>query len=97
VKYAAKGNYTDATWNAFQSALTSVQTIANIANATQTEIDNAIVALNTAFAGLTEKTPIVDPPIDPPAQKGIFGTNAKWTGEWWHYLLFFLGFGFIWM
>jgi hypothetical protein len=33
----------------------------------------------------------------PPPQKGIFGTNAKWTGEWWHYLLFFVCFGFIWM
>ena len=31
------------------------------------------------------------------APKGIFGTNAKWYGEWWHYLLFFLCFGFIWM
>ena len=29
--------------------------------------------------------------------KGIFGTNAKWYGEWWHYLLFFFCFGFIWM
>ena len=29
--------------------------------------------------------------------KGIFGTNAKWYGAWWHYLLFFLGFGWIWM
>ena len=29
--------------------------------------------------------------------KGIFGTNAKWYGAWWHYLLFFIGFGFIWM
>jgi len=29
--------------------------------------------------------------------KGIFGTNARWYGEWWHYLLFFIGFGFIWM
>jgi len=29
--------------------------------------------------------------------KGIFGTNPKWYGEWWHYLLFFLCFGFIWM
>jgi len=31
------------------------------------------------------------------AEKGIFGTNAKWNGAWWHYLLFFVGFGFIWM
>lgn len=30
-------------------------------------------------------------------EKGIFGTNAKWYGEWWHYVLFFLAFGFIWM
>ena len=29
--------------------------------------------------------------------KGIFGTNAKWYGAWWHYLLFFFCFGFIWM
>ncbi|MCL2299953.1 MAG: InlB B-repeat-containing protein, partial [Firmicutes bacterium] len=29
--------------------------------------------------------------------KGIFGTNAKWYGAWWHYVLFFIGFGFIWM
>ena len=31
---------------------------------------------------------------------GIFGTNPKWDGKgshWWHYLLFFLCFGFIWM
>jgi len=30
-------------------------------------------------------------------QKGIFGTNPKWNGAWWHYLLFFFCFGFIWM
>jgi len=29
--------------------------------------------------------------------KGIFGTNPKWYGAWWHYILFFIGFGFIWM
>ena len=29
--------------------------------------------------------------------KGIFGTNARWYGAWWHYVLFFIGFGFIWM
>jgi len=29
--------------------------------------------------------------------RGIFGTNAKWYGAWWHYILFFIGFGFIWM
>ena len=33
----------------------------------------------------------------PPPTKGIFGTNAKWYGAWWHYLLFFIRFGFLWM
>jgi len=36
-------------------------------------------------------------PDQPKPEKGIFGTNAKWYGAWWHYLLFFIGFGFIWM
>jgi len=29
--------------------------------------------------------------------RGFWGTNPKWTGAWWHYILFFVGFGFIWM
>ena len=33
----------------------------------------------------------------PPPQNGIFGTNPRWYGAWWHYILFFIGFGFIWM
>ena len=33
----------------------------------------------------------------PAPDKGIFCTNARWYGEWWHYVLFFLGFGFLWM
>ena len=33
----------------------------------------------------------------PPPEKGIFGTNPRWTGAWWHYVLFFVGFGFLWM
>jgi len=28
---------------------------------------------------------------------GIFGTRPKWTGKWWHYVLFFVFFGWIWM
>jgi len=40
------------------------------------------------------ETPLNNP--DKPV-KGIFGTNAKWYGAWWHYLLFFFCFGFIWM
>ena len=30
-------------------------------------------------------------------KKGIFGTAGQWYGEWWHYVLFFACFGFIWM
>jgi hypothetical protein len=33
--------------------------------------------------------------LTPP--RGIFGTQPMWTGEWWHYILFFIGFGWIWM
>jgi len=40
---------------------------------------------------------VKDPDYVPPPAKGIFGTNARWDGEWWHYVLFFIGFGFIWM
>ena len=39
---------------------------------------------------------VKDPNYVPPPAKGIFGTNARYQG-WWAYLLFFVGFGFIWM
>lgn len=29
--------------------------------------------------------------------RGFWGTHPRWTGAWWHYVLFFAGFGFIWM
>ncbi|MDR1735193.1 MAG: DUF4091 domain-containing protein [Oscillospiraceae bacterium] len=78
------GKYTDASWSAFQTALTGAQqTVAN-ANATQAQVTAALNALNTAYANLSY-------------ERGIFGTAPKWYGEWWHYLLFFLCFGFIWM
>jgi hypothetical protein len=36
--------------------------------------------------------------VDPPdrGEKGILGTNPKYD-QWYHYILFFLCFGFIWM
>ena len=82
-----KGNYTDASWQAFQNALDNARAVAGNDSATQIQVDAALNALNIAYAGLRE---------NPPA-KGIFGTNAKWNGAWWHYVLFFIGFGFIWM
>ena len=84
IKDTQKGNYTDASWNTFQTALNSAQTVADDANATQEQVDDALNALNATHNGLTEK-------------KGIFGTNSRWNGAWWHYVLFFIGFGFIWM
>ncbi len=84
IKDTQKGNYTDVSWDAFQTALNSAQTIAGNATVTQEQVDNALNDLNAAHNGLTEK-------------KGVFGTNPKWYGAWWHYILFFIGFGFIWM
>jgi uncharacterized repeat protein (TIGR01451 family) len=80
----ASGKYTDASWNAFQTALTGAQQTASNANATQAQVTAALNALNTAYNNLT-------------LARGIFGTAPKWYGAWWHYLLFFLCFGFIWM
>jgi len=51
VEGTAKGNYTDASWNAFQDALTAAQSAA-----TQAQVDSALANLNTTFAGLTLKT-----------------------------------------
>jgi len=57
VKNIQKGNYTDESWTAFQNALSVAQAVANNANATQGEVDNALVALNAAYTGLIEKGP----------------------------------------
>jgi len=51
--------------------------------------------LNTASSAVATTTVSAAKPTP-----GIFGTNPKWDGKgshWWHYLLFFLCFGFIWM
>jgi len=82
-----KGNYTDATWDSFQSALNDARTVANNAYATQIQVDATLNALNEAYSALRENPPL----------RGIFGTNPRWYGAWWHYVLFFLCFGFIWM
>jgi len=59
------------------------------------EEDTSVIPTTASTATTTTTTsPTTQPP--PPAT-GIFGTLPRWTGEWWHYLLFFIGFGFIWM
>jgi len=54
-------------------------------------------ATSTSFTMPAKNVTVTATYKDAPPSKGIFGTNAKWYGAWWHYLLFFLCFGFIWM
>ncbi|MDR1463761.1 MAG: InlB B-repeat-containing protein [Oscillospiraceae bacterium] len=96
VKDTPKGNYTDASWSVFQTALSNAQNVANNPSATQAQVDNALAALNAAYAGLAENPP-PHPPTDPPAtpKKYIFSTKYEATPLNW--ILFFVCFGFIWM
>ena len=50
-----EANYTPASWQAMQDALTDANTVNNNATATQTEVDAATAALNDAIAGLMER------------------------------------------
>ena len=46
------------------------------------------------YGSVWVKDPDYVPPPEP--SKGIFGTKPQYN-KWYHYILFFLGFGFIWM
>lgn len=90
-KAIAKGNYTDASWNALQTAINAAQAVANNANATQMQVDTQVTVLEAAIAGLTEKTSNPDP--DPTPEL-----------NWWETLPFFIQlilryilFGWLWM
>ena len=89
VKNTSNSNYTTASWNAFQSALTQAQVVANDASATQEQIDSALTALNNAFAGLTQNQPLPTP------KKYIFST--KYEATFLNWILFFVCFGWVWM
>ncbi len=56
-------DYTEATWTPFANALADAQRLLDDADATQTEVDQAKTALETAYNGL-EKTEI--PPVETP-------------------------------
>ena len=56
-------DYTEATWTPFANALADAQRLLDDADATQTEVDQAKAALETAYNGL-EKTEI--PPVETP-------------------------------
>lgn len=55
VKDTPKGNFTDTTWNSFQTALTNAKTVIDNANATQAQVDTVKNNLQTAFDNLEEK------------------------------------------
>lgn len=56
VKGTKKGDFTDNTWNAFQTALNNAKKILNDSNATQKQVDSAKNSLDAAFKGLKKKT-----------------------------------------
>ena len=58
-KDKTKGNYTDASWNIFQTALSGANSILAKTGATQTEVDAAKSTLQTAVSGLAENAPVV--------------------------------------
>ena len=86
-KAIAKGDYTDASWNALQAAIANAQAAADKANATQAQVNTQLSALQNAINGLATN------PLPPP--KTIFSTKYEATLLNW--LLFFVGFGWIWM
>ena len=64
-----KGNYTDASWNAFQSVLSSAKVVLDRAGATEKEINDSVQALTTAMSALVEKP--ADQSADKPAANPI--------------------------
>ncbi|HIB1899794.1 TPA: CAP domain-containing protein [Enterococcus faecium] len=55
VKSTAKGDFTDDTWNKFQSALTNANSVLNNSKATQSQVDSAKNTLDSAYKGLQHK------------------------------------------
>lgn len=58
-------NYTDDSWNALQKAIEKAESVFANENATQTEVNAQITALENAVNALTEKTPEVPENPDP--------------------------------
>ena len=76
-----KSNYTGASWDAFQIALKEAQAVADDADATQAQVNDALAALNTAFGNLQPKM--------------IFTTHYE--SKFWNWVLFIFCFGWAWM
>ncbi|HFD3573208.1 CAP domain-containing protein [Enterococcus hirae] len=55
VKGTKKGDYTDNTWNAFQTALNNANKVLNDSKVTQKQVDSAKNTLDSAYKGLKKK------------------------------------------
>jgi len=77
-----KWDYTDESWNLFQLVLGTAFSAANNPSATQAEVDDALNALNAAFANLQLKT-------------YIFST--KYESSFWSWIMFICLGGWAWM
>ena len=61
-KDTEQGSYTDESWEVFQNALQAAQTVLADPDASQEEVDGALIALNSAYAALEEtKEPEPEP------------------------------------
>jgi len=56
VKGTKKGDYTDNTWNTFQTALNNANKVLNDSKAAQKQVDSAKNTLDSAYKGLKKKT-----------------------------------------
>jgi len=76
-EYENKTNegYTEESWKKFEDALAAAKAAAGKEGVTQTEVDNAKAALETAYAGLA-KIPDPDPV---PGREGLW---AEWSDDW---------------
>ena len=89
----ANNNYTEDTWNAFQSALQTARTVAGNLGATQAQVDTALGALNSAYSALTQKVIVQN-------KSGyiwLWGKQTVYPSDFLHWILCIFCFGWIWM
>ena len=95
LKNTAQGSYTDASWGAFQLALTAAQTVYAKAAATQAEVNSALSGLNTAFSGL--QTQAVPSRLEQwEAKLPGWLSSIKALPDWIEWVIYYVFFGWIW-
>jgi len=80
-------NYTEASWNAFQSALQAARNARDNPNLTQGQVNDALSALNAAYNGLTPNKKYIS----------LWGKETRYESNFLNWLLCILCFGWIWM